>query len=66
MEGQMTKDELVQGFMGIGFSRQDAEEAASIQLGISKGDCVAVDSEGREYTAREIRELQADKQKSVA
>jgi hypothetical protein len=65
MAAQMTKDELVQGFMSIGFSRQDAEEAASIQLGISKGDCVAAGPDGREYSAREIRQMQADKNKSA-
>ena len=49
----MTKEELVNGFIAIGFSRQDAEEAAAIQLGVAKGDCVAVDSEDKEHTIKE-------------
>ena len=64
METPMTKEELVHGFMAIGFSLQDAEEAAAIQLGVSKGDCVAVDSEGKEHTIQEIRTRQP--RKSVA
>ena len=49
----MTKEDLILGFMALGFSRQDAQEAAAIQLGESKGDCVAVDSDGNEHSFEE-------------
>jgi hypothetical protein len=57
METAMTKDELIQGFIALGFSLQDAHEAAAIELGDSKGDCVALDSVGKEYSPEESRRL---------
>ncbi|MBI5084514.1 MAG: hypothetical protein HZB13_07950 [Acidobacteria bacterium] len=48
--------ELIQRLMEAGLSQFAAEEWVARELGESKGDCVAVDKDGREWSMRELEE----------
>ena len=51
-----SKAELVERLIEAGLSQFAAEEWAAREHGESKGDCVAVDKDGREWSMRELEE----------
>jgi hypothetical protein len=58
MEGEVitpkTMAEMVAILVEAGVSQVDAEEWAALEFGQSKGSCVAVDQDGREWSMRDL------------